>query len=145
MLSDGRYTRLDANLRTFRDRYDAILTAREPDGGSRGVGARDRGSEYQRARDAHYAYVERERAATGEALARLAELDAIRAELLDDAYQEWRRRVSMQPLPRGRLLSRETRAARTRDIDSSVQARELAIPLDPDRLRQGEDPRRAEQ
>jgi hypothetical protein len=72
LLSDGRYLQLDANLRYFYDRYDAILANRDD---SRGLWSSD---DRDAAREAYYAYIEAARATVVEVAARLAELDAER-------------------------------------------------------------------
>ena len=71
MLSDGRYLQLDANLRYFYDRYDAILAERDA---SRGfLAGLWRNDARDEAREAYYAYIEAARAKVLQVAARLAD------------------------------------------------------------------------
>ncbi len=90
LLSDGRYLQIDANLRYFYDRYQAILAERDPDGEWTDA---LRGEEHRRDREIYYAYIEHARDAVLSTLKRLAELDILRKQLIREAYKEWRIRV----------------------------------------------------
>ncbi|UCE85272.1 MAG: hypothetical protein JSU66_13105 [Deltaproteobacteria bacterium] len=76
LLSDGRYLQLDANLRYFFDRYEAILAKRGESGGF--LARRWRNDAREAAREAYYAHIEAAQERVLEVRARLAELDAER-------------------------------------------------------------------
>ena len=90
LLTDGRYLQIDANLRYFYDRYEAILAERDPDGEWTDALL---GDERRRDRGIYYAYIERARNEVVSTLKRLAELDILRRQLIREANEEWRRRV----------------------------------------------------
>jgi hypothetical protein len=92
MLSDGRYTSLDANLRFFRDRYERILAEREDPN----LIEKTRGSEYLRDREIYYDFIEADLEATKNAIARLVELDRLREEINDEAVLEWKKRLGRE-------------------------------------------------
>jgi hypothetical protein len=95
LLSDGRYSSLDANLRYFKDRYERILAEREdPD-----LIERTRGADYLRDREIYYDYIERERGVTTAAIERLVELDRIRDEITNESLGEWYRRLGRGTAP----------------------------------------------
>ena len=94
LLSDGRYLQLDANLRYFYDRYERILAERDPDGEWTDP-VRTRA--YRRDRDVYYAHIESQRDRVVAAFERLAELDAVRGELIREANEEWQRRIRRAP------------------------------------------------
>jgi hypothetical protein len=72
LLSDERFVKLDANLRYFRDKYDAILASHDE---RRDTLASVRGSPYRRSERLFYAYMETQRTEVGSMLARLSELE----------------------------------------------------------------------
>jgi hypothetical protein len=90
LLTDGRYLQLDANLRYFYRRYEAILAERDADERWTDV---VRGEEFRRNRAVYYAYIERARDAVAAAVEKLAELEGIREELSREAYEEWKART----------------------------------------------------
>jgi hypothetical protein len=75
LLSDGRYLQIDANLRYFYDRYQAILAKRDDSGG---IFSELWGDGDREARAVYYNYVEQARADVLQILERLAELDTER-------------------------------------------------------------------
>jgi hypothetical protein len=91
LLTDGRFVQLDANLRYFMRRYEQILADRkDEDGDFEGT---VRGSDYREARRLYYSNIEEQRNRLLRAQDRLEDLDRLRTELLEDAYQEWKKRV----------------------------------------------------
>jgi hypothetical protein len=94
LLSDGRYLQLDANLRHFYDRYQAILAERAPDGEWTDS---LRGADYRSDREIYYAYIERARDQVVAVVARLMELDTLRQQLIREANEEWRQRIGQTP------------------------------------------------
>jgi hypothetical protein len=96
LLSDGRHLQIDANLRYFHDRYEAILAERDPDGEWTDS---LRGEERRRDREIYYAYIESARDELLSAIERLAELDILRKQLIREAYDEWRLRVRQKSGP----------------------------------------------
>ena len=68
LLSDDRFVKLDANLRYFRDKYDAIL-AKYDDLHDRLVSVR--GTPYRRIARLHYKYIKAQRAEVETMLNRL--------------------------------------------------------------------------
>ncbi len=90
------YLQIDANLRYFYDRYEAILAERDPDGEWADA---LRGEERRRDREIYYAYIERARDQVLSAIQRLAKLDILRKQLIREAYEEWRLRVGQKPGP----------------------------------------------
>jgi hypothetical protein len=90
LLTDGRYLQLDANLRYFYERYDRILAERDEDGSWTDF---MRGEDYYRDRELYYEYIERQRIGVLEALARLAEIEKVRAEVVDEATETLKLRL----------------------------------------------------
>ena len=86
LLTDGRYISLDANLRYFRQRYAAILAARDPD-------------ESDPDREVYYAKIAANHAMVNELLGELAAMDRLREEILEGARDEWRERVGEVQAP----------------------------------------------
>src|SRR5215471_5099641 len=72
LLSDERFVKLDANLRYFRERYDAILAGRDE---RRDMLASVRGSPYRRVQRLLYEYMQAQRAEVDAMLGRLAGLE----------------------------------------------------------------------
>jgi hypothetical protein len=72
LLSDDRFVDLGANLRYFRDKYDAILATSDQ---QRDRLASVRGTPYRRIERLHYDYIERQRAEVDAMLSRLPELE----------------------------------------------------------------------
>lgn len=72
LLSDDRFVKLDANLRYFRDKYDAILGGHDE---RRDMLASVRGSPYRRSERLFYEYMQRQRAEVDSMLARLPGLE----------------------------------------------------------------------
>ena len=72
LLSDERFVKLDANLRYFRDKYDAILASHDE---RRDMLASVRGSPHRRVERLYYRYMKVERAEVDSMLGRLAELE----------------------------------------------------------------------
>jgi hypothetical protein len=90
LLTDGRYLQLDANLRYFYDRYQRILADRDADGSWTDS---LRGDDYRSDREIYYEYIERQRDAVIAVLERMAELELMRYEVLEDAKKEFRARL----------------------------------------------------
>lgn len=95
LFGDGRYLQLDANLRYFIERYEAILSERDED--PRWTDA-IRGQQFREDRAVYYAYIEESLAMTQAAMRRLYELESLRNELEAKAFEEWRQRVD-EPRP----------------------------------------------
>jgi hypothetical protein len=72
LLSDERFVKLDANLRYFRERYDAILAGHDE---RRDMLASVRGSPYRRVQRLFYEYMQAQRAEVDSMLGRLAGLE----------------------------------------------------------------------
>jgi hypothetical protein len=72
LLSDARFVELDANLRYFREKYDAILAGHNE---HRDMLASVRGSPYRRVERLYYAYIEAQRAEAEAMLGRLSALE----------------------------------------------------------------------
>jgi len=68
LLSDDRFVKLDANLRYFRDKYDAILAKHDE---LRDRLASVRGTPYRRVERLHYEYIKAQRAEVETMLNRL--------------------------------------------------------------------------
>jgi len=94
LLTDGRYLQLDANLRYFHERYERILAERDTDGSWTDF---LRGEDYQRDREIYYQYIEKQRIGVIEDLARLAEIEAVRAEVVDEAIETLKLRLLESP------------------------------------------------
>lgn len=92
LLTDARFAQLDANLRYFLERYENILASRK-DEGDMDLEGTVRGSDYREGRRIYYGHIESQRNRLLRAQDRLADLDRLRDELLEDAYQEWKKRV----------------------------------------------------
>ena len=73
LLSDDRFVDLGANLRYFREKYDAILASRDQ---SRDALASVRGTPYRRVERLHYDYIKRQRAEVESMLNRLSILES---------------------------------------------------------------------
>jgi hypothetical protein len=73
LLSDDRFVDLEANLRYFREKYDAILASRDQ---SRDALASVRGTPYRRVERLHYDYIKRQRAEVESMLNRLSILES---------------------------------------------------------------------
>ena len=85
LLTDGRFTSIDANLRFFDDRYGRILAEQtDPN-----LLEKVRGTEYLSDRDLYYVRVAQWKKAVEEALDELAELDQLREKLLEPARALW--------------------------------------------------------
>jgi hypothetical protein len=78
LLSDNRFVDLDANLRYFREKYDAILSSRDD---SRDRLASVRGTPYRRIERLHFDYVKNQRAEVEFMLDKLSTLNGSPAEL----------------------------------------------------------------
>jgi hypothetical protein len=78
LLSDNRFVDLGANLRYFREKYDAILSSRDE---SRDDLASVRGTPYRRVQRLHYEYIKKERAEVEFMLKRLSTLNGSPTEL----------------------------------------------------------------
>jgi len=78
LLSDNRFVDLDANLRYFREKYDAILSSRDE---SRDRLASVRGTPYRRIERLHYDYVKKQRAEVEFMLNKLSTLNGSPTEL----------------------------------------------------------------
>jgi hypothetical protein len=72
LLSDERFVKLDANLRYFRDKYDAILAGHDE---KRDMLASVRGSPYRRVERLFYEYLPSQRAEVDLMLAQLPGLE----------------------------------------------------------------------
>jgi len=72
LLSDGRFVRLDANLRYFHEKYDAILAGHDE---RRDMLASVRGTPYRRVERLYYEYIKTQRAEVEGMLNRLAALE----------------------------------------------------------------------
>ena len=72
LLSDERFVKLDANLRYFRDKYDAILASHDE---RRDMLASVRGSRYRRVERLYYDYLHAQRAEVDFMLGRLSALE----------------------------------------------------------------------
>ena len=76
LLSDDRFVKLDANLRYFRDKYDAILAQQDE---RRDRLASVRGTPYRRVARLHYEYIKAQRAEVETMLSRLLVPDSASA------------------------------------------------------------------
>jgi hypothetical protein len=72
LLSDARFVRLDANLRYFHEKYDAILASHDE---RRDMLASVRGTPYRRVERLYYEYIKTQRAEVEGMLNRLATLE----------------------------------------------------------------------
>jgi hypothetical protein len=72
LLSDQRFVQLDANLRYFQKKYDAILTSRDEE---RDMLSSVRGSPYRRVERLYYEYIQTQRAEVAGMLDRLSSLE----------------------------------------------------------------------
>ena len=90
LLTDGRYLQLDANLRYFFRRYERILAERDADGSWTDF---LRGDGYRADRELYYDYITVQRDAVIEVLERMAEIEIIRAEVLEKAKAELKERL----------------------------------------------------
>jgi hypothetical protein len=90
LLTDGRYLQLDANLRYFYERYERILAERDADGSWTDS---LRGDGYRTDREIYYDYIASQRDAVIEVLERMAEIEALRAEVLEEAKEKLRVRM----------------------------------------------------
>jgi hypothetical protein len=84
LLTDGRYLQLDANLRYFYHRYERILAERDE---KESWVDSLRGEDYRRDREIYYDYIERQRDGVVEVLERMAEIEEVRAEVVDQAIE----------------------------------------------------------
>jgi hypothetical protein len=98
LLTDGRFTAFDANLRYFRDRYARILESRKES------------SRHAEERRIYYDFIERQHAHVDRLIDDLAELDRLREEIVADAVEEWKTRVRSMPPPSKRAAPEEPRA-----------------------------------
>ena len=73
LLSDDRFVDLGANLRYFREKYDAILASRDE---ARDALASVRGTPYRRVERLHYDYIKKQRAEVESMLNRLSVLES---------------------------------------------------------------------
>ena len=73
LLSDDRFVDLGANLRHFREKYDAILAGRDE---TRDALASVRGTPYRRVERLHYDYIKKQRAEVESMLNRLSILES---------------------------------------------------------------------
>ena len=94
LLTDGRYLQLDANLRYFYERYERILAERDADGSWTDP---LRGKGYRTDREIYYDYIASQRDAVVDVLERMAELEILREEVLDEAKQEFKARLLDSP------------------------------------------------
>jgi hypothetical protein len=76
LLSDDRFVKLDANLRYFRDKYDAILASHDE---RRDRLASVRGTPYRRVERLHYEYIKTQRAEVESMLNQLPTLESASA------------------------------------------------------------------
>ena len=90
LLTDGRYLQLDANLRYFYRRYERILAERDTEGSW--IDSL-RGEDYRRDREIYYEYIERQRDAVIEVLERMAEIELVRAEVVEEAMETLKLRL----------------------------------------------------
>lgn len=90
LLTDGRYLQLDANLRYFLERYERILAERDTEGSW--IDSL-RGEDYRRDREIYYEYIERQRDAVIEVLERMAEIEVVRAEVVEEAMETLKLRL----------------------------------------------------
>ena len=88
IMTDARYTSVDANLRFFRDRYQRILDERKDPN----LLSKARGSDYLEDRRIYYDYIASELERVEQSIARLNELDQARTMLIDEAMEEWEAR-----------------------------------------------------
>jgi hypothetical protein len=72
LLSDDRFVKLDANLRYFRERYEAILARHDA---RRDMLASVRGTPYRRVERLYYEYIQAQRAEVDAMLDRLSGLE----------------------------------------------------------------------
>jgi hypothetical protein len=94
LLTDGRYLQLDANLRYFYRRYQRILAERDTKGSWLDS---LRGEDYRRDREIYYEYIERQRDGVGKVLERMAEIERLRAEVVDEAIETLKVRLLELP------------------------------------------------
>jgi hypothetical protein len=78
LLSEDRFVDLGANLRYFREKYDAILSSRDA---SRDGLASVRGSPYRRVEHLHYDYIKKQSAEVEFMLKRLSTFNGSTTEL----------------------------------------------------------------
>ena len=85
LLSDGRYTSVDANLRFFRNRYQRILAEREDPG----VLDKVRGSNYLEDRRIYYDYIASQLEVVKQSIEQLNGLDQERTKRIEEAMEAW--------------------------------------------------------
>jgi len=90
LLTDGRYLQLDANLRYFYQRYERILAERDAD---ESWTDSLRGDGFRTDREIYYDYIESQRDAVIEVLERMAEIEVLRAEVLEEAKETLKLRL----------------------------------------------------
>jgi hypothetical protein len=90
LLNDGRYLQVDANLRYFYDRYNAILAERDEAETWTDV---VRSKRFLANRRVYYEYIESARDGVLATARKLRELQALRRELTSQAFEQWERRV----------------------------------------------------
>ena len=90
LLTDGRYLQLDANLRYFYERYQRILAERDAD---ESWTDSLRGDGFRTDREIYYDYIESHRDAVIEVLERMAEIEVLREEVLEEAKEKLRVRM----------------------------------------------------
>ncbi|MGI9591742.1 MAG: hypothetical protein ACR2P8_10275 [Myxococcota bacterium] len=86
MMSDGRYLQLDANLRFFYRRYDAILAGQ---GARKGAGD----EAYRRDHQIYLEHITRSQEGVLKAAQRLVELEQIRDEMRQEFLDDWQART----------------------------------------------------
>jgi len=99
LLADGRYLQVDANLRYFFRRYQAILAEREEAEGWTDV---VRSQRFLADRRVYYDYIERARDRVVETSRQLRDLQALRRELIREAHETWDERVRAARKANGR-------------------------------------------
>ncbi len=89
LLADGRYLRIDANLRYFVTRYDEILEGREE---AKSWTDAVRSKRFLEDRGIYYEYIENARNRTIDAAERFREIEGLRREMLRESSEAWDRR-----------------------------------------------------
>jgi hypothetical protein len=90
LLADGRYLRIDANLRYFYDRYTRILAEREEAESWTDVVRSERFLEDRRV---YYDYIERVRERVVLVAQELRELQTLRREVFSEPEEEWKQLI----------------------------------------------------